>query len=293
MMKIANATEDLHLHCPICTLHCAVSSLCTPCPLRRILMPTRWLKLTLAYDGTNYAGWQIQPDEADAAGDARDGAGRRSPASQIRVTASGRTDAGVHALGQVVSFAHRNATLDRRPAPRASTPSCPTTWPSSRSKLRRDGFHATRDAVRQTLSLRDRRRPRRRDVFARRYAWHYPQPLDGRGHARRRPGAGRHARLRQLRDRRLRTSRQRPHVYSQSDVSCATPTASPSKSPATDSSITWSARSLVRWSKWAAARRDEPGPPKSSPPAIAAPPAKPRRRKDCSWSASTIESLCR
>lgn len=64
----------------------------------------RTLRMTLAYDGSNYCGWQIQPNGVsvqsvvelalkDFTGDA------------VKVVASGRTDAGVHAVGQVVSFA--------------------------------------------------------------------------------------------------------------------------------------------------------------------------------------------
>jgi len=64
--------------------------------------PQNW-KLTLAYDGTDYKGWQIQPGEATIQAELQAALGRvlgELPLPQ----GSGRTDAGVHALGQVASF---------------------------------------------------------------------------------------------------------------------------------------------------------------------------------------------
>lgn len=63
----------------------------------------RTLRMTLAYDGTNYCGWQIQPNgvalQAVVEQALQDFTGQPT-----KVVASGRTDAGVHALGQVISF---------------------------------------------------------------------------------------------------------------------------------------------------------------------------------------------
>ena len=63
----------------------------------------RTLKLTIAYDGTAYAGWQFQVDQPTVQA-TLEKALEKVTGETIRVLASGRTDAGVHALGQVVAF---------------------------------------------------------------------------------------------------------------------------------------------------------------------------------------------
>src|SRR5262245_39594831 len=76
----------------------------------------RTLKLTLAYDGTPFVGWQRQAEGESVQGVLEDALARFEGAP-VTVHGAGRTDAGVHALGQVasveVSFAHDAATLTR------------------------------------------------------------------------------------------------------------------------------------------------------------------------------------
>lgn len=65
------------------------------------VVPT--LKMTLAYDGTAYRGWQLQPG-ADTVQGRVESALSRMAKAPIRVTAAGRTDSGVHAWAQVAHF---------------------------------------------------------------------------------------------------------------------------------------------------------------------------------------------
>ena len=73
----------------------------------------RTLKLTLAYDGTDYAGWQVQPGRTTIQGTLQD-ALKQILGEPVNVVGSGRTDAGVHALGQVAhARVHSMMPVDR------------------------------------------------------------------------------------------------------------------------------------------------------------------------------------
>lgn len=63
----------------------------------------RTLKLQIAYDGSNYCGWQIQPNGRSIQGTIQDGI-RRMTCEENDLVGAARTDAGVHALGQVAHF---------------------------------------------------------------------------------------------------------------------------------------------------------------------------------------------
>ena len=66
--------------------------------------------LKIAYDGTAYAGWQCQKN-ALSVQEALEGAIETALGEKVRVTASGRTDAGVHAAGQVCHFDSERITV--------------------------------------------------------------------------------------------------------------------------------------------------------------------------------------
>jgi tRNA pseudouridine38-40 synthase len=138
-------------------------------------MATRWLKLTVAYDGTAYVGWQVQPDKPTVQG-AIETAWREIARETVRVTAAGRTDAGVHALGQVVAIVTENR-LSVADLHRGLNAVLPEDVAVVALEEAREGFHATYNALGKTYryEIHNGRVPA---IFDRRYTWHYPQPLD-------------------------------------------------------------------------------------------------------------------
>ena len=135
----------------------------------------RTLKLTLAYDGTAYAGWQVQPGQRTLQG-TLEAALARITRETFRVIASGRTDAGVHALGQVVSF-HCESSLPPDVFHRALNAELPDDMAVLAVAEAPAGFHAIRDAVRKRYRYVLHDGPIH-DIFQRHHVWHYRQPLD-------------------------------------------------------------------------------------------------------------------
>lgn len=135
----------------------------------------RTFKLTLSYDGTRYAGWQIQP-RALTLQETLELALAKITGETIRVTASGRTDAGVHALGQVISF--RSEThLPPEVLLKAINAELPHDMAVLGVEEAAEDFHATGSARRKQYRYVIDDRPIR-DVFDRHYVWHYRSRLD-------------------------------------------------------------------------------------------------------------------
>lgn len=135
----------------------------------------RAYRMTLAYDGTAYYGWQVQPDKATVQA-VVEAALRKITGQSVRTVASGRTDAGVHALGQVASF-----RCDTRLQPailrRALDANTPEDIVVKRVEAASADFHAIRDAISKRYRYLIQEGPER-DVFLRAYSWYIPQPLD-------------------------------------------------------------------------------------------------------------------
>ncbi len=135
----------------------------------------RTFKLTLAYDGAAYQGWQRQPDCATIQ-ERVEAAVRAVTGEEAAVTASGRTDAGVHALGQVAHVCARW----RPPAEallRALNANLPQDIAVRRVEEAPAGFHARRDARRKTYFYQVFIGPERHP-FWRRCALHLRLPPD-------------------------------------------------------------------------------------------------------------------
>jgi len=108
----------------------------------------RFLKLTIAYDGTDYVGWQVQPNGVSVQQRLEE-AWLSATGEQLRITASGRTDSGVHAKGQVCSLA-TNSTLSNRDLVRALNALSPEDIAVLQVEDAPAGFHAIRDATEKT-----------------------------------------------------------------------------------------------------------------------------------------------
>jgi tRNA pseudouridine38-40 synthase len=138
-------------------------------------MSARWLKLTVAYDGRAYAGWQIQPDEPTVQGTLQ-ATWHKLTQESVNITAAGRTDAGVHALGQVVGVSTQTR-LTNDDLHRALNALLPEDIAVVSVEDGPEDFHATYDAVgkRYRYHIHNARAP---SVFDRHYAWYYSHPLD-------------------------------------------------------------------------------------------------------------------
>jgi len=130
----------------------------------------RTLKLTIAYDGTNYAGWQYQENTPTVQNTLED-AIEKITGQKTRVLASGRTDAGVHALGQVVRLRTESA-LPPEVFLRALNAHLPHDIAVLDVAEAPADFHPIAYVVRKRYRYVIYDGPIR-DVFCRQYAWHY------------------------------------------------------------------------------------------------------------------------
>jgi tRNA pseudouridine38-40 synthase len=132
-------------------------------------------KLIIEYDGSDYHGWQIQPNGRTIQQTLEEAVARFT-GETVRVAAAGRTDAGVHAAGQVVSF-----VLQTPRAPdvvqRALNALTPRDISITSVEEVSDDFNPRR-AARSRVYVYRMWNARWPSPFWRRYAWHVVRPLD-------------------------------------------------------------------------------------------------------------------
>jgi tRNA pseudouridine38-40 synthase len=135
----------------------------------------RRVRITVAYDGTEYHGWQVQPGLATIQGELQM-ALRKIEGAPVRVEGSGRTDAGVHALAQVAAFDLTNPLPLRnlRLALNRLLPRDIRVWEAVEAP---PWFHPRHDAQAKTYEYRIHR-GEVCSPFERRYVHHHPYPLD-------------------------------------------------------------------------------------------------------------------
>jgi tRNA pseudouridine38-40 synthase len=135
----------------------------------------RNLKLTLAYDGTDFSGWQVQPGAETIQGTLASAIGRIT-GEKVLPQGSGRTDAGVHALGQVATF-QMESVIPADNLVIALNDILPASIRVIAAEEVSEGFHARKSARAKMYRYRIYR-----DAicppFLARYVWHYPYPLD-------------------------------------------------------------------------------------------------------------------
>ncbi len=133
------------------------------------------IKIILEYDGTGFSGWQFQPNQRTLQGEF-EAAVKRISGEDIRVTASGRTDAGVHALGQAVNF-KTGSDMDAAAWQGALNHFLPAEMRALEAAEVPEDFNARYCAQGKQYGyiILNRRIP---SPLKRNYSWHVPVPLD-------------------------------------------------------------------------------------------------------------------
>jgi len=137
--------------------------------------PMARLKLTLEYDGTAFRGWAAQPGLRTVEGVLRDALDRVFPGWN-ELAVAGRTDTGVHALGQVASVEAEGGPPSERAA-EALNVELPDDVAVSEVEPIAADFHARHSALARSYRYRIYRR-RSRSAFEAHRSWWYPRPLD-------------------------------------------------------------------------------------------------------------------
>jgi tRNA pseudouridine38-40 synthase len=136
------------------------------------------VKLVIAYDGTDYHGWQRQADGVITVQAVVEDAARRVLGEPVNLVGASRTDAGVHARGQVAHLSYAR-TIPAEKLASAINHRLPPDVVVTAARAVHAGFHATRDALTKLYRYaihNDRQRPH--DGASPRLLWHYRFPLD-------------------------------------------------------------------------------------------------------------------
>jgi len=138
-------------------------------------MAVKTIKLTLEYEGTRYHGWQIQPNAVTLQQTLEECLSRIAKAP-IRTVAASRTDAGVHARGQVVHF-RTESRMSPQQWQRALNACLPRDMAVVRAEAVDPAFHARYSARGKVYSYTLLNRPYP-SALRRNVVWFYPHPLD-------------------------------------------------------------------------------------------------------------------
>jgi len=134
----------------------------------------RNLKVTLSYDGADFSGWQVQPDASTVQGTLASAIGRIT-GEKVLPQGSGRTDAGVHALAQVMTFV-TESSVPTENFVKALNDILPASVRVLEVAEAPPEFHARHSARSKTYRYRIYRESICPPFLAR-YVWHYPYRL--------------------------------------------------------------------------------------------------------------------
>jgi len=134
----------------------------------------RNLKVILTYDGAEFSGWQVQPDAPTVQGTLASAIGRVT-GEKVLPQGSGRTDRGVHALAQVVTFV-TESSVPTENFVKALNDILPPSVRVLEVTEAQPEFHARHSARAKTYRYRIYREAICPPFLAR-YVWHYPYPL--------------------------------------------------------------------------------------------------------------------
>lgn len=133
-------------------------------------------KMTIQYDGGRYSGWQRQGNTSSTIQGKLEQALTRLIGQEIELSGSGRTDGGVHALGQVANF-RAKAFLDCEKFRKQLNEALPEDIYVSDLRLAGERFHA-RFSAKEKVYRYTIETGAERNVFARKYVYHLPEVLD-------------------------------------------------------------------------------------------------------------------
>ncbi len=131
------------------------------------------IKIIIEYDGSDFCGWQIQPQDRTVQGELKKSL-KKIIKEDVNIIGSGRTDSGVHASGQVVNFI-TNSEMDLNKLKSALNGTLPKDIAVLSIEAASMEFHARYDAIKReycyTIS-------KRKSAINRNFTWHYFSNLD-------------------------------------------------------------------------------------------------------------------
>ncbi len=137
----------------------------------------RNIKLVVAYDGTRYHGWQRQADGVLTVQGCMEAAAGRILGHPVNIAGAGRTDAGVHATGQVANLHTSNLSIPTLNFRRALNSALPADIAAVSAEEAPPAFHASGSAVAKTYRYRICRRPLK-SVMQASHVYHFWPELD-------------------------------------------------------------------------------------------------------------------